>query len=120
MGAKNKILVADDSATIRLLLEEYLSDDYETITAKDGKKTLEKFKNESPDLLILDLQMPEIDGFKICEAVNKDSDVPVIILSSMSEESDIDWARDRGADIYLKKPVDKDEVLEAVEKGLKN
>ena len=114
--SKKKILVADDSATIRLLLKKFLSEKYEVIEAENGRQTLKKFKKEMPVLLVLDLQMPIIDGFSVCEAVKKDTDVPVIILTSMDEKFDKEWAGKQGADMYLKKPVNREQILEAVEK----
>jgi len=110
-----KVLFGDDSATVRMMLEKYLENEpYEASSASDGRETLKKFQEEKPDVVILDLQMPVLDGFSVCKAIKEDSNVPVIILTSMDEESDRDWALSQGADEYLTKPVDKEELLETI------
>jgi CheY-like chemotaxis protein len=111
-----KVLFADDSATVRLTLKKYLqSAGFTTEESSDGREALEKFKSFNPDVVLLDLQMPIIDGFNVCEAIKEDTDTPVIILTSMDEESDKDWALSHGADRYLNKPIDQDELVNEIE-----
>ena len=113
------ILFADDSATVRYIVREYLeSEGYSLIEASDGKQALRLIKNRDPDLVLLDLQMPEIDGFAVCEAVKNDLDIPVVILTSMDDETDRDWAMECGADEYLTKPVDQEKLLECTNRYL--
>ncbi len=113
-----EIIAADDSATIRHIIKKYLEDKHKVRTATNGREVLEKFKESPPDLFVLDLQMPVLDGFAVCEAIKKDTNLPVIILTSMDEKTDKDWAKSMGADKYLTKPVDEDELLTAVEELL--
>lgn len=113
------ILFADDSATVRYLVREYLGDDgYDLLEAPNGKRALELIRERRPDLALLDLQMPEIDGFAVCEAIKQDLDIPVIILTSMDNEADRDWAMDSGADEYLTKPVEREHLLATVHQFL--
>lgn len=112
-----KILIGDDSATIRMMLEKYLEEErFESSTASDGREVLEQFRKVEPEVVILDLQMPVLDGFSVCKAIKEDSSVPVIILTSMDEDSDRDWALSQGADAYLTKPVEKEELLDTIRK----
>lgn len=104
MGYK-KILIAEDESRMRRLLSDYLKrEDYVTIEAENGKKALEVFDSEKIDLIILDIMMPEYDGWTVCREVRKNSNVPIIILTARSEESDELFGFDLGADEYITKP----------------
>ena len=84
-----KILVADDEQNIIKLLRLYLRNEgYEVVAAADGRQALERFSAESPDLVLLDLMMPELGGLEVCTEIRKRSDVPVIMLTARSDDVD--------------------------------
>lgn len=107
-----KILVADDEAQIRDLLHLYLEKDgYEVIEASDGMEVLRLIQSEEIDLLILDIMMPGMDGYRVLRHIRENSNIPVIILSAKSEDADKILGLDMGADDYMTKPF---QPLEAV------
>ena len=80
---KEKILVVDDEASIRRILETRLSMiGYDVVTAADGEEALEIFRNSEPDLVVLDVMMPKLDGYGVCQELRKESDVPIIMLTA--------------------------------------
>ena len=85
----NKILITDDDRSIAELMRLYLEKEgYECILAENGKKALQKFESESPDLIILDVMMPEMDGWQVCREIRKISNVPIIMLTAKGETFD--------------------------------
>ena len=103
---KQRILVVDDEPAILELVSYNLKrDGYEVITAADGKSALEMFMNEKPDLVILDLMIPEPDGYEVCKRIRAQSAVPVIMLTARGEEQDRIRGLDLGADDYVVKPL---------------
>jgi DNA-binding response OmpR family regulator len=110
-----KILIADDEAGIRRLLRGYLEKaGFGVIEARNGKESLERFRTEKPDLLILDLMMPEIDGLDVFRTVRRESPVPIIMLSARAEETDRLVGLELGADDYVVKPFSPREVVARV------
>ncbi|MGK7878280.1 MAG: response regulator transcription factor [Xenococcaceae cyanobacterium] len=114
-----KILIVDDESYIRLLLEETLEDledeGVELLTAENGEDALETIKSEQPDLVFLDVMMPKMNGFDVCNQVKNVlgmKDVYIIMLTAKGQEFDQKKGQEVGADIYLTKPFDPDEVLE--------
>jgi len=100
-----KTLVADDDRDLRELIGFTLAQaGYLVVKAGDGLSALRTFENESPDLVVLDINMPGASGFQVCEAIRKRSRVPVIMLTVRGEEEDLVRALDLGADDYLTKP----------------
>ncbi|MFZ0008506.1 MAG: response regulator transcription factor [Steroidobacteraceae bacterium] len=100
-----KILVADDDADLRELIAFGLAQaGYLVIKAADGPAALERFAAESPDLVVLDINMPGMSGFQVCDAIRRGSRVPVLMLTVRGEEEDLVRALDLGADDYLTKP----------------
>jgi DNA-binding response OmpR family regulator len=98
-----KVLVADDDADLRDLIAFTLSQaGYLVIKAGDGPAALKRFAEESPDLIVLDINMPGLTGFQVCEAIRRRSRVPVMMLTVRGEEEDL--VRALGADDYLNKP----------------
>ena len=82
--AKETILVVDDEASIRRILETRLSMiGYNVITACDGNEALECFRNTEPDLVVLDVMMPKLDGYGVCQELRKESDVPIVMLTAL-------------------------------------
>ena len=115
----SKILIADDNVPNVELLDAYLSGrDYEIETAGDGAETLEKVKSFAPDLILLDIMMPKLSGFEVCEKLRADpqtKDIMVLMVTALTELGDIDRAVNAGCDDYLSKPVNKHELLKRVE-----
>ena len=115
-----KILVADDEQNIIQLLRMYLRQGgYEVVTANNGRQALERFQAESPDLVLLDLMMPERDGFDVCTEIRKRSDVPVIMLTARSDDVDKIVGLEMGADDYITKPFNPREVVARVKAALR-
>ncbi len=110
-----KVLVVDDEAAILELVSFNLKKDgYEVITAADGQTALAAFQAEHPDLVLLDLMIPEPDGYEVCRQIRKQSSVPVIMLTARSEERDRVRGLDLGADDYIVKPFSPRELLARV------
>ncbi|AWK52355.1 DNA-binding response regulator [Clostridium beijerinckii] len=101
-----KILVVDDESLIRKLVTDFLKKEgYITIEAGDGRKAMDLFHDEEDiDLIILDVMLPEYDGFTVCREIRKKSNVPIIMLTARGEEFDEIFGLDIGADEYISKP----------------
>ncbi|MCK5196070.1 MAG: response regulator, partial [Desulfobulbaceae bacterium] len=116
-----KILVAEDNPVLRKSISSYLrKKGYQVLKAGDGAEALELFRAESPDLILTDLRMPEMDGFELlCKVREENADVPVIIISGIGTMQDVIEALRRGAWDYLAKPIEDMGFLHhAVEKAL--
>lgn len=101
-----KILIIDDDEMLVEILSFLLkSHGYEVLRAFGGAEGLKKIEEEKPDLVLLDLMMPEIDGWQVCQDVRKFSQVPIIVISALDHPAMIARALDAGADDYLVKPV---------------
>lgn len=99
------ILIVEDEIRIRFLLRDYFhKENFNVLEASDGREALEVFANNSIDLVILDIMMPEIDGFSVCESIRETSTLPIILLTAKSEEEDKLLGYDLGADDYVTKP----------------
>ena len=100
-----KILVVDDEASIVTMLAYNLKKEgYDVVTAEDGEVALEKFESENPDLLLLDIMMPKMDGYEVCRKIREKSNVPIIMLTAKSDESSELNGFECGADEYIAKP----------------
>ena len=108
---KEKILVVDDEASIRRILETRLSMiGYEVVTAGDGEEAIAMFRDEIPDLVVLDVMMPKLDGYGVCQELRKESDVPIIMLTALSDVADRITGLELGADDYVVKPFSPKEL----------
>ncbi|MBD2152377.1 response regulator [Pseudanabaena sp. FACHB-1277] len=114
-----KLLIVDDEPHIRLLLEQTLEKledhDVELLTATNGLEALETIQTERPDLVFLDVMMPKMNGYDVCQKVKDElgiTDVFIIMLTAKGQEFDRSRGKDVGADIYMTKPFDPDEILE--------
>lgn len=108
---KERILVVDDEASIRRILETRLSMiGYEVITAADGEEALEIFRNSDPDLVVLDVMMPKLDGYGVCQELRKESDIPIIMLTALGDVADRITGLELGADDYVIKPFSPKEL----------
>jgi two-component system alkaline phosphatase synthesis response regulator PhoP len=113
--AGERILVVDDEVNIIDLVRLYLErDGFLVEAAEDGAQALEKIRSLSPDLVILDIMLPEIDGFEVCRRVRNDSDVPIIMLTARDEDIDKIVGLELGADDYLTKPFNPRELAARV------
>ncbi len=120
MSETKKILVVDDEAQItRVLRASLRAHRYEVRTAADGVSALDTFHDWRPDLIITDLQMPEMDGIELCREMRKISTVPIIVLSVKGEEKTKVEALDAGADDYVTKPFGIDELLARIRAALR-
>lgn len=101
----NKILIVDDDPMLSELISYNLeSEGYTIVRAEDGREGLRKFEAEAPDLVILDVSMPKLDGWQVCERIRAVSDTPVMMLTAQGREEDVIRGLDLGADDYLTKP----------------
>ena len=108
---KEKILVVDDETSIRRILETRLSMiGYDVISASDGEEALNIFRKEYPNLIILDVMMPKLDGYGVCQELRKESDVPIIMLTALGDVSDRITGLELGADDYVIKPFSPKEL----------
>jgi two-component system OmpR family response regulator len=110
-----KILVVDDEAKIVEILKAYLErENYEVLAAYDGRSALALAQREHPDLVILDLMLPEISGWDVCRRLRQDSEVPIIMLTARDETADKIVGLELGADDYVTKPFDPKELVSRV------
>ena len=113
---KKKILVVDDEEKITELIQWILEEEnFQVITAKSGKEALDKMRNYAPDLIILDIMMPEMDGWQVCREIRKDpvyKRLPIIIVTIKTSNEDQIKGLNIGADAYLPKPFNPHELIE--------
>jgi two-component system OmpR family response regulator len=115
-----KILIADDEKRIAEILQAYLErEGFRVIATYDGKTALAKFHEENPDLIILDLMLPEISGWDVCREIRKESRVPIIMLTARDELTDKLIGLEIGADDYMTKPFESKELVARVKVQLR-
>ena len=120
MAQRPRILIVDDDENIAELISLYLTkENYETEIVYDGESAVAKFKENAPDLVLLDLMLPGMDGYEVCKEIRKTSKVPVIILSAKGEVFDKVLGLELGADDYLSKPFDGKELVARVKAVLR-
>ena len=116
--AKGKILVVDDEIYIVHILDFSLGmEGYEVVTALDGEQALEKARTEHPDLIVLDIMMPKLDGYETCKALKSDEttkNIPVILLSAKGRNVDQKVGFEVGADDYITKPFSPRKLVERI------
>lgn len=116
----NKILVVDDELNLLRAVQHSLEKEgYQVVTASDGREALRLAYSEHPDLIILDVMMPELDGWQVCQWIREISDVPIIMLTAKAEREDIIKGLELGADDYLVKPFSMGELLARVRAALR-
>ena len=120
---RDRVLIADDNEANVELLEAYLADmDVETAVAVDGQDTLDKAASFKPDLILLDVMMPKLSGFEVCQKLKSDpatSGIMILMVTALNEHGDMERAVDAGTDDFLSKPVDKVSLVKRVENMLK-
>jgi len=115
---KKKILVVDDEREIVTNLCMALEmKGYEALTAFDGQEALDVARKEMPDLVLLDIVMPKLNGYQVCRELKKSEttkSIPILMLTAKTQESDVFWGKETGADEYIKKPFDLADLLERI------
>ncbi len=115
-----RVLIVEDDHNIADLLRLYLEKEgYEVIIAPDGVKGVERFRNEQPDLVLLDVMLPGMDGWGVCRAIRAEAKTPIIMLTAKSETEDKVYGLKQGADDYITKPFEMKEVLARIEAVLR-
>lgn len=113
-----RILIADDNQPNRELLDAYLADEgHEIVMAADGEETLRKVREVDPDLVLLDIMMPRLSGYEVCQRIKQDEatrKIPVLMVTALKDMGDIEKAVAAGADDFLTKPVHRLELLTRV------
>lgn len=116
--AIRKILIVDDSPTERHVLNDLLTKSgFEVVASDNGEDAILKAKSLKPDLILMDVVMPGLNGFQATRAISRDPDtrtIPIILCTSKSQETDKIWGMRQGARDYIVKPVNKDELLEKI------
>ena len=121
MPAATVLVVDDDPVIQKLLKVNFEMEGYDVITAGDGAEGLAAARSESPDVVILDIMMPKMNGLEVLAALKQDKNteaIPVILLSAKAQSSDVQAGLDRGADAYVTKPFDPLELLDRVSEFL--
>lgn len=120
MATKQKIMIVDDDSSIAELISLYLVKEcYDTLIVEDGEEALEKFSTYQPNLILLDLMLPGVDGYEVCKEIRKSSKVPIIMLSAKGEVFDKVLGLELGADDYIIKPFDSKELVARVKAVLR-
>ena len=120
MAVKQKILIVDDDNNIAELISLYLTKEcYDTKIVNDGEQALIAFEHYKPNMLLLDLMLPGIDGYQVCREIRAKSDVPIIMLSAKGEVFDKVLGLELGADDYILKPFDSKELVARVKAVLR-
>jgi DNA-binding response OmpR family regulator len=123
VNKQKKILVVDDEVQLKQAISIRLEvNDFDVIGSGDGEDGLEKAKNEKPDLIILDLMLPKLNGFEVCRMLKFDDtykNIPIIILSALDQQGDREKAIQCGADAYFIKPFDFDLLVTKIRSLLK-
>ena len=119
--AKKVLVVEDEPELVKALELRLKTQDYEVITAFDGEEGLRKAREENPDLIILDLMLPKMDGFKVSRMLKFDDShkhIPIIMLTAKSEREDEELGKETGADEYITKPFEWEHLAARVKKHL--
>jgi DNA-binding response OmpR family regulator len=114
------ILIADDNIEIIKILKPYIEKEgFSIITALNGKDALDKFKTYTPQLVLLDIMMPILDGMEVCKLIRQESNTPIIMITAKSEDADKILSLDNGADDYIVKPFSPGEVVARIKAVLR-
>ncbi|HVM33742.1 MAG TPA: response regulator [Actinomycetota bacterium] len=120
MAASKRILVCDDDPLILRLLQVNLElDGYEVLSARHGAEAVELAAAERPDLVILDIMMPKMNGYEACDALkerDETKDIPVVFLSAKAQQSDVERGKACGVSDYVTKPFDPEELLDVIQR----
>jgi two-component system alkaline phosphatase synthesis response regulator PhoP len=118
---KKKILVADDESSITLLVRSMLGQDYIVLEAKNGEEAIDIARSQKPALILMDIMMPEMDGYTSCHMIKTDpvtKAIPVVMLTALGYKLNVTLSREMGADGYLTKPFSSQDLLGMIGKFL--
>jgi two-component system alkaline phosphatase synthesis response regulator PhoP len=116
-GKKGTILIVDDEPNIRLLVGNLLGEDYDVLEASNGVEALYIARRQSPDLILMDIMMPNMDGYSACYAIKNDdltSKIPVVMVTAVGQELNRMFAQQVGADGYITKPFQAKDLLDTI------
>jgi twitching motility two-component system response regulator PilH len=120
----SKVLVVEDSLAQRQMISDLLKKSGLTVTvASDGVEAIEQFEQHNPDIVVLDIVMPRMNGYEVCRRIKSDpktQNIPVVMCSSKGEEFDRYWGMKQGADAYIAKPFEPVELIGTVKQLLRN
>ncbi len=119
--AKVILVVEDDSKSLKLIRDLLQASGYKTIEATDGKQGVDLAKAKKPDLILMDILMPKVDGYTACREIKRDKAtkaIPVVMLTSLDYKLNKELGRDMGANGYMTKPVDRQELLDVISRFL--
>ena len=122
MNKKKILLVDDEKDLVETVVFQLQISGYDAIVAYDGQEGLDKARKEKPDLIILDLMLPKMDGYKVCGLLKNDSrytKIPIIMFTAKAQESDIKLAKEVGAEAYITKPFEEEILLGKIKELLK-
>lgn len=118
-----KIFIVEDELDFLSTLRERLEfEGYVVVSAVDGEEALGKIPEEKPDLILLDIMLPEMNGYQVCRELKRNPEtetIPVVMVTAKSQESDKFWAKETGADDYVTKPFEMEELLQKVQDNLR-
>ena len=118
---KEKVLVVDDEENIRRLLRSMLGNKYIVLEAKDGKAAIDIVRSQKPDIILMDIMMPNMDGYTACHTIKRDPAtkmIPVIMVTAVGQELNKKLAQEMGADGYITKPFSAQELADTVNRLL--
>lgn len=122
--AKARLLIVDDEKDlVETLTFRLEANGYEVIKAYDGKEGLEKAQQEKPDIILLDLMLPKLDGYKICRMLKSDDkykDIPIILFTARAQDADKKIGKDAGANAYITKPFESKGLIDTIKQLLGN
>lgn len=119
--AKKIFIVEDELDFLSTLRERLEFEGFVVATAVDGEESLRKIPEEKPDLILLDIMLPEMNGYQVCRELKSNPEtktIPVVVVTAKSQESDKFWAKETGADDYLTKPFEMEELLQKIQDNL--
>jgi len=123
MARKKILIVEDEENLVKLVTVRLQANDYDVVSAGDGYAAIDKVRLEKPDLIILDLMLPKMDGYKVCRMLKFDArykHIPIIIFSARAQDSDKKMAQEVGADDYIVKPFEAEVFLSKIKNLLKD
>ncbi len=121
LNKRRIILIADDELNIRLLVSSMLDKDYVVLVASDGQEAVNIAQSQKPDLILMDIMMPNMDGYSACYVVKKDkatATIPVVMISAVGQELNKKFASQMGADGYITKPFQLQDLQDTINKFL--
>lgn len=117
MSKENILIVEDDPQTVKLIKFILEKEDYSAISAKDGEEGLQMAREKKPDLIVLDLMLPGMDGYRVCEILKanpKTKEIPILVLTALDTGADFEKALEKKADWYITKPFEPEHLLKRV------